>query len=76
MFLPTTLNFYLNVFSSQERKRFGDDFPQLSNDYLPAKIHHLWQSSWFTSPKLLFLSDFTFEYFMSSISTRFWGKDL
>ena len=76
MFLPTTLNFYLNVFSSQERKRFGDDFPQLSNDYLPAKILHLWQSSWFTSPKLLFLSDFTFEYFMSSISTRFWGKDL
>ena len=37
MFLPATLNFYLNVFSSQERKTFGDDFPQLSNDYLPAK---------------------------------------
>ena len=37
MFLPTTLNFYLYVFSSQETKRFGDDFPQLSNDYLPAK---------------------------------------
>ena len=37
MFLPAALNFYLNVFSSQERKTFGGDFPQLSNDYLPAK---------------------------------------
>ena len=37
MFLPAALNFYLNVFSSQERKTFGGNFPQLSNDYLPAK---------------------------------------
>ena len=35
--LPAALNFYLNVFSSQERKTFGGNFPQLSNDYLPAK---------------------------------------
>ena len=42
--------------SSQERKIFGDDFPQLSNDYFPAKK---------TPPLATKLIDFSKNYYFS-----------